>query len=62
MEDKSIRFVIVGQGSKSGLACIARDLKHLLGHCEWQVIWLNMSLPPTSKQKYLYDERKRKIE
>jgi hypothetical protein len=54
MEDKCVKFVIVGQGSKSRLACIARGLTDQSSHWEWQVSWLNPASPPNGEQKLLY--------
>ncbi|KAJ3576868.1 hypothetical protein NP233_g142 [Leucocoprinus birnbaumii] len=64
IENKSARYVIVGVGSKSGLACIG---KGLTGYgCSyrawrWSVIWLNAALPPTRGQKYRYREWEQEI-
>ncbi|KAJ3576341.1 hypothetical protein NP233_g488 [Leucocoprinus birnbaumii] len=46
MGNLSVRYVIVGRGEKSALACIGRGLG------EWwlQAIWLNTVTPPTTQQ------------
>ncbi|KAF5357841.1 hypothetical protein D9756_001247 [Leucocoprinus leucothites] len=61
MEEKTVRFVIVGNGSKSGLACIGKALRDEQFRWNWQVIWLNAALPPTSEQKSLYSELGKQI-
>ncbi|KAJ3554001.1 hypothetical protein NP233_g12517 [Leucocoprinus birnbaumii] len=48
---KSIRYVIIGQYLKSGLACIFKG--DALG-LQWEVIWLNTERPPTDKQRYTW--------
>ncbi|KAF5358387.1 hypothetical protein D9756_001251 [Leucocoprinus leucothites] len=55
MNQQAVRFVIVGNGAKSGLACIAKrrvDMKDVTW--TWQVIWLSAALLPASGQKLLY--------
>lgn len=56
VKDPFICFVIVGQGLKSGLACVAHGLRcELFIRWKWQVLWLNAALPPTEKQRSLFD-------
>jgi hypothetical protein len=61
MQDRTIGFVIVGKGSKSGLACIARGarVRYPGYNWAWHVLWLNAAFPPTSIQKSWYENWKR---
>ncbi|KAF5357845.1 hypothetical protein D9756_001243 [Leucocoprinus leucothites] len=61
MGEKTVRFVIVGNGSKSGLACIDKGLRDTPAEWRWQVIWLNAALPPTSTQMSRYSEWEKDI-
>ncbi|KAF5357847.1 hypothetical protein D9756_001249 [Leucocoprinus leucothites] len=56
MKKQTVGFVIVGNGSKSSLACIGKKLRGTSHGITWtwQVIWLSAALPPTSKQKWWF--------
>ncbi|KAJ3564629.1 hypothetical protein NP233_g8169 [Leucocoprinus birnbaumii] len=58
----AIRFAIVGQGVKSGLACIfRREQASRSSLLSWHVIWLNAELPPTENQKFIYHQWARQL-
>ncbi|KAF5360387.1 hypothetical protein D9756_004588 [Leucocoprinus leucothites] len=61
MTNRTVRFVIVGNGSKSGLACIGKGLRAKGFTWAWQAIWLNAALPPTSEQKLRFRKWEKEI-
>ncbi|KAF5357809.1 hypothetical protein D9756_001265 [Leucocoprinus leucothites] len=56
MKNLTHSFVIVGNGSKSGLACIGKGTRAIGLSCPWQAIWLIVVLSPTNEQHLEYGE------